>query len=97
MVQLVKEHKDIIESLDDIITKDPKAFIGLHNQMCNSQTLNLIKKILLLLAGLCNQLKQMRDNSQRSLLKSFNGCNTVLARIYQYNQQNVIGYSTRKQ
>ena len=44
----------------------------------------------------CLQLKQMRDNSQSSLLKSFNGCNTVLARFNEYNQQNVVGHSTRK-
>ena len=42
---------------------------------------------------LCLQLKQMRDNSQSSLLKGFNGYNTILARINEYNQQNVVGDS----
>ena len=45
----------------------------------------------------CLHLKQMRDNSESSLLKSFNGYNTVLPRINEFNQQSVIGHSTRKQ
>ena len=44
----------------------------------------------------CLHLKQIRDNSQSSLLKSFNGYNTVLARINEFSQQSVIGHSTRK-
>ena len=44
----------------------------------------------------CLQLKQMRDNSQSSLLKRFNGYHTVLARINEFNQQSIIGHSTRK-
>ena len=44
----------------------------------------------------CLQLKQMGDNSQSSLLKSFKGYNTVLARINEGNQQNVVGHSTWK-
>ena len=111
----------IIESLDDIITKDPKAeLIGLRNQMLNSETLlqicfledvlsitNILSLVLQsdkkdfaavrrAMQLTCLQLKQMRDNSQSSLLKSFNGYNTVLARINEYNQQNVVGHSTRK-
>ena len=34
----------------------------------------------------CLQLEQMRDDSQSSLLKSFNGYNTVFARINECNQ-----------
>ena len=45
----------------------------------------------------CLHLKQMRDNSQSSLLKSFNGYNTVLPGINEFNQQSVIGHSIRKQ
>ena len=44
----------------------------------------------------CLHFKQMRDNSQSSFLKSFNGYNTVLARINEFNQQSIIGNSTRK-
>ena len=37
-----QERYSIIKSLDDIITKDPKAeLIGLHDQMLNSETLLL--------------------------------------------------------
>ena len=43
----------------------------------------------------CLHLK--RDNSQSSLLKSFHGYNTVLPGINEFNQQSVIGHSTRKQ
>ena len=44
-------------------------------------------------------MKQMRDNSQSSFLKSFNGYNTVLARINEYNQQqkNVEYFSYREE
>ena len=44
----------------------------------------------------CLQLKQMRDNSQSSLLKSYNEYNTVLATINEYYQQIVVRHSTRK-
>ena len=51
----------IIKSLDDIITKNPEAeLIELHDQtVCRPMQLT------------CPQLKQMRDNSQSPLLKSF--------------------------
>ena len=112
----------IIESLDDIITKDPKAvLIGLCNQILNSKTLlqicffedvlsitNILSLVLQsdkkdfaavrrAMQLRCLHLKQMRDNFQSSLLKSFNGYNTVLPGINEFNQQSVIGHSTRKQ
>ena len=111
----------VIESLDDIITKDPKVeLIGLRNQMLNSETLlqicfledvlsitNILSLVLQsdkkdfaavrrAMQLTCLQLKQMRDNSQSSLLKRFNGYHTVLARINEFNQQSIIGHSTRK-
>ena len=45
----------------------------------------------------CLQLKQMKDKFESSVLKSFNGYNIVLARVNEFNQQNVVGHSTRKQ
>ena len=99
----------IIESLEDIITKDPKAkLIGLNNQMLNSETLlqicfldvlsitNILSLVLQsdkkdfaavhrAMQLTCLYLKQMRDNSQSSLLKTFNGYNTVLAWINELN------------
>ena len=83
--------------MDDSITKDPKAeFTGLHNQMLSSKTLLQIYFLDVSSITTCLQLKQMGDNSQSSLLKSFKGYNTVLARINEGNQQNVVGHSTWK-
>ena len=111
----------IIESLDDIISKDPKAeLIGLRDHMLNPETLlqicfledvlsitNILSLVLQsnhkdfgaiqrAMHLTSSQLQDMRDNINSSHLKSFNNCTEVLKRINEFEQQNVIGHSTRK-
>jgi len=44
----------------------------------------------------CTQLKQVRDNPNSPLLKSFNSYDEVLVKVNDYMKQNVVAHSTRK-
>lgn len=111
----------IIESLDDIIVKNPKAeLIALRDQMLDGKMLlqicfledvlsitNILSRVLQsdhkefgalrrAMIFTCTQLKQVRDNPNSPLLKSFNSYNEVLVKVNDYMKQNVVAHSTRK-